>query len=149
MTIVFYDKIDNDGRGARAVFELANGTENIEYIGLNRDMKDKDEYHYIDILEDEKVDTKVYFLDLAPRDQMEALVVNTNIESVTIIDHHQLNWNPLDNGFEYVYDSAKSACLLAWEYFFENEEAPLVVRLINDRDTWTNSMQPETNWFLR
>jgi len=97
-TIVFYDKMDNDGKGARAVFELSHKDENVLYIGLDRDMmiRDReifkrslglkrddlsiDKMHYLDYLEnsgysellDENIEA-IYMLDLAPRYNKEML----------------------------------------------------------------------------
>ena len=149
--IVFYDKMDNDGRGARAVFELAHEDEKVLYVGLDRDLKDNDKVHYLDFIATKEEFEEIYFLDLAPRtiDECNRLVnyIYTEYVTVTIVDHHPLQYSPLDFDFKYIFDKSKSACLLTWEHFNKGVSAPYVVMLINDRDMWLNKMQPTTNYF--
>lgn len=150
--IVFYDKMDNDGRGARAVFELAHEKEDVLYIGLDRDMKDNDAVHYLNFLMayTESDLSTVFFLDLAPRTEDEAEMLKSMASGycgVVIIDHHKLNYNPKHYGFGYIYKDGVSACMLTWGHFNKGKSAPYVVELINDRDVWINNMQPQTNYF--
>ena len=173
--IVFYDKMDNDGRGARAVFELAHENEDVLYIGLDRDMMISEreifkcslfnpndfstkKVHYMDYLEEsgKRGISDIYMLDFAPRyDKGEKKSIEAerlfkysnalNIQ-VTIIDHHRLEYDISKYLFDYIYTDGVSACMLTWKHFFKNENAPYVVELINDRDVWINNMQPQTNY---
>ena len=151
MIIVFFDDADNDGRGARAVFELAHKDKDILYIGLDRDLKDRDEVHYLDFLitYTEKDFNSIFFLDIAPRTKSEAEMLKSMASGyffVNIIDHHGLKYNPKHYGFNYFYKNGVSACMLTWKYFFKNKKPPYVVELINDRDVWIHKMQPQTNY---
>jgi len=141
-SIVFYDKMDNDGKGAKCIFSMNCPT--YKYVGLDRDLKDDDK-HYIDILKQNKF-KNIVFLDLAPRTKDEMLIVDEYSDMITIIDHHKLGYIPTSK-VEYVYSNQKSACLLTWEYFSKNEPKE-AVRLINDRDMWLNKLQPNTNYFF-
>jgi len=159
MKLVFFDRMDNDGRGALAVFDRYAKDEKLLYapIGLDRDMNNKDGKHYINVLLDyignnPKV-TEVIFMDLAPRTLLECQAVWNILEplaiSLKIIDHHNLPYfvSDISEGITYVYEKGVSACMLTWKHYFPNMKAPYVVELINDRDVWINKLQPDTNYF--
>lgn len=71
---------------------------------------------------------------------------------VTMLDHHKTAFEmfnaPLETPFEertaehyYFLDNTKSGCLLAWEYFWGADPAPLAFQHIDDRDRWQFKMQ--------
>jgi nanoRNase/pAp phosphatase (c-di-AMP/oligoRNAs hydrolase) len=66
-------------------------------------------------------------------------------KSLLLIDHHVTFHNVIrkikDNKFTYVYDSNKSGCLLAWEYFYPKTKIPLAIQYISDDDTGTWKMK--------
>jgi len=159
MKLVFFDRMDNDGRGALAVFDRYAKDEKLLYapIGLDRDMKTKDGKHYINVLmellEEQNYIDEVIFMDLAPRTMTECNVVfdlcDVQAINLKIIDHHNLPYyiSDIDEDITYVYEKGVSACMLAWRHYFPNLKAPYVVELINDRDVWNNFLQPDTNYF--
>lgn len=70
-------------------------------------------------------------------DAMKEIIEET--ESLLIIDHHKtseedLNSIPEENK---IFDRNYSAAGLTWNYFFPNEEMPMLVKRIQDRDIWT------------
>ncbi len=158
MKIIFFDRIDNDGRGALAVFNRYAKENNIEYTayGLDRDMKCKNGKHYIttlmELLEEKNYIDEVIFMDLAPRTMTECDVVfglcDVQAISMKIIDHHNLPYciSDVDEDITYIYEKGVSACMLAWGHYFQDMKAPYIIGLINDRDVWENNLQPHTNY---
>lgn len=159
MKIVFFDRMDNDGRGALAVFNRYANKSNIEYAsyGLDRDMKTENGKHYINVLiellDEKNYIDEVIFMDLAPRTMTECDVVHSLVDvqaiSLKIIDHHNLPYyvSDVDEDITYIYKKDVSACMLAWNHYIPELPPLYVVELINDRDTWTNRLQPDTNYF--
>jgi len=159
MKIVFYDIVDYDGRGALATFIRYAKENNIDYVsyGLNRDMKTKDDKHYVNILIEllsvQNYINEVIFMDLAHRTVTECdtmfYLLETQAIRLKIIDHHDLPYSPneVDENITYVYENGVSACMLAWKHYFPKVKPPYVVELINDRDVWLNELQPDTNYF--
>lgn len=85
----------------------------------------------------------VYFLDICPpRDVLERLcgLVGDRGFKVYVIDHHASAQAALD-GFEHAalvkhFDMTCSGAGLAWSFFHPGEDAPLLVKLVEDRDLW-------------
>lgn len=42
----------------------------------------------------------------------------------------------VDACYDVLLDPSKSGCILAWEYFFKNEDVPRLLEFIDDRDRW-------------
>ena len=61
-----------------------------------------------------------------------------------MIDHHASAAKDLDGWFnprfDSVFDMQKSGAMLAWDYFFPAQEAPEIVRYVQDRDIWTKAL---------
>ena len=85
----------------------------------------------------------VYLLDFSyklPLIEKIGLVCN----SLTILDHHKtaqaelsgVVWGPSPRYIAGKIDMAKSGARLAWECFHSGKEAPLLVKLVEDRDLW-------------
>lgn len=155
--IIFYDGMDNDGRCSVAIIQLHN-EEKVQHeqqeclcIPLDRKMKtmkDPKGVHYLEIIEKyESHMADIVFLDLAPRTLEEAKKINTEINSVLVIDHHKLTYK-LPKKFTYIHGAyTDSATLLTYQYFYGDVEVPYVIKLVNDRDVWINDLQPQTNYF--
>jgi hypothetical protein len=85
----------------------------------------------------------VYFLDICPpRDVLARLcdLVGARGHKVYVIDHHVSAKAALDD-FEHDalvkhFDMNRSGAGLAWAFFHPNEETPLLVKLVEDRDLW-------------
>lgn len=92
----------------------------------------------------------VYLLDFSyKRSVLVDMVTKNTPKSITIIDHHKTAQEDLkDFAGAQVFDPAeeterkvifnmeKSGARLAWEYFHPNEDVPLLVTYIEDRDLW-------------
>lgn len=62
---------------------------------------------------------------------------NAVIEGLAVKDVEAIK-NKFD--FYLAHDNQRSGCMLAWEYFFPNQKAPLLLEYIQDRDLWTFKM---------
>ena len=96
-------------------------------------------------------DRYVYIVDFSYKAEHIAQMVEI-ARGVTLIDHHQLAYETLHkelpfflrenfSKFQSVCDHKESGALLTWKYFFPGQEAPMVVRHVSDRDTWTFAME--------
>jgi oligoribonuclease NrnB/cAMP/cGMP phosphodiesterase (DHH superfamily) len=68
-----------------------------------------------------------------------------------MLDHHKSAADKL-NGFQcrcgaVHFDMTQSGAMLAWKFFFPQQEAPALVRYVQDRDLWTWAY-PESAAFL-
>jgi len=82
-------------------------------------------------------------------------LLNNRFKNLIIIDHHISTYQNLVNinivdliGKEYlptniIFDLNKSACVLAWEYFFPNKNIPIFLLYLQDRDLY-RFMEPES-----
>lgn len=58
------------------------------------------------------------------------------------IDHHATSYEDLWKAYSgreagwWHHDTTKSGCILTWEYFFDDEEPPDILRYVQDRDLW-------------
>lgn len=73
--------------------------------------------------------------------------------SILILDHHKTAYESLKNiDDKYkIFRMDMSGASLAWNYFFPNEEMPLLVKYIEDRDIWTNKLpliEEYAAWFF-
>jgi len=59
-------------------------------------------------------------------------------KSITIIDHHASAIQDLADvsGIEKYFDITFSGSMLAWNYYFPKESAPVLLKHIQDRDLW-------------
>jgi oligoribonuclease NrnB/cAMP/cGMP phosphodiesterase (DHH superfamily) len=77
----------------------------------------------------------VYILDFSyPRKVLEDL--RSRCRQLVVLDHHKTAKEALE-GFEGAhFDMNKSGAMLAWDYFSNTEEAPMLIQYIQDRDLW-------------
>ncbi|EGQ8491844.1 phosphohydrolase [Vibrio cholerae] len=129
-TICIYHANCCDGMGAAWVVHKAlNENDDVEFIAAN----------YQGELPEVK-DAHVIIVDFSfKQDQMREIAKQAN--SVLVIDHHktaQAELIPLiEQGIIHgVFDMEKSGAMLAWNYFFPNEEPPRLIEHIQDRDLW-------------
>ena len=64
-------------------------------------------------------------------------------ENQFVLDHHLSAFKKLGNQEGCFFDMTKSGCMLAWEYFFPDEEMPMLYFHIGYRDLW-NFTHPDT-----
>jgi len=124
-----YFHLDPDGCCAAAIAARYYESKGA-YIGWRHDMT----FSFDDIAPGEQV----IFLDinLPDRDRLRALT-----RDIVWIDHHisALEKNAAwakEHGVLGIRSIEEAACVLSWQYFYPNEEVPLIVRLIGDMDIW-------------
>ncbi len=88
-------------------------------------------------------DRDVYLLDFSyKREVMKQVMLSA--KHTVVLDHHKsaeedlrgLDHYPSTYNCDVVFDMEKSGARLAWEWFHPGVEAPLLVRLVEDRDLW-------------
>ena len=78
-------------------------------------------------------DDHIYILDFAyDRETMDA--VYAKVGKLQVLDHHETAQEALRDAPYAKFDMSKSGALLAWEYFFPNEEVPLICLFVHDYD---------------
>lgn len=79
--------------------------------------------------------SRVTIVDFAyPRDILTGL--SARMESLCVLDHHKTAAKDLA-GLEFAtFDMEKSGAMLAWNYWFPDEPAPLLIQYIQDKDLW-------------
>ncbi len=124
MEYVLYHKNCEDGFGAAWVAWKALGDQ-AEYIPVQHG----------DFLPELPDSSRVTILDFAySRDVL--IELGERMESLRVLDHHKTAAQDLA-GLDFVtIDMEKSGAMLAWEYWFPGQAAPLLLRYIQDRDLW-------------
>jgi len=61
--------------------------------------------------------------------------------NIVILDHHISSYNDIKTHMEtlpknYIFDNKKSGATLAWDYFYPDQEAPILLKYVEDRDLW-------------
>ena len=78
---------------------------------------------------------KVLFCDFCP-----SLDILNKIEDIAseikILDHHKSSMENLKNKNYAIFDMNKSGAGLTWDYFFPNNNIPIFIKMIQDRDLW-------------
>lgn len=73
--------------------------------------------------------------------------VYDKVGTLVVLDHHETAEEQLRGAPYALYDATKSGALLAWEYFFPDQKAPMTCLFVNDRDLWQWKYQDETRAF--
>lgn len=68
--------------------------------------------------------------------------INKDSKSLLIIDHHKtaISRNEGINESQKIIKMDKCGATLTWDYFFPNQEVPIFLKYIEDRDIWLNKM---------
>ena len=124
MEYVLYHKNCEDGFGAAWIAWKAMGDQ-AEYIAVQHGESPPE-------LPDS---SRVTIVDFSyPRDVL--IAMRERMESLRVLDHHKTAAQDLA-GLDFVtIDMQKSGAMLAWEYWFPGESAPLLLQYIQDRDLW-------------
>lgn len=82
-------------------------------------------------------DDEIFLVDFCyPLEVMRSLPLRT-----TVIDHHADKSDVLSAlGGINLFDTAHSGAVLTWKYFFPNEEIPLFLQYVEDRDLWRKQL---------
>lgn len=89
-------------------------------------------------------ETDVHILDFS-FDVMTTLNICSAANNVAFLDHHKTaiekfkGWRLPENCIA-VLDTTRSGAMLAWDYYHDGEEVPVLIQYIQDRDLWTKEM---------
>jgi len=84
--------------------------------------------------------SRVTIVDFAyPRDQL--IRLKERMESLWVLDHHKTAAEDLAGLDFTTFDMQKSGAMLAWDFWFPGEPAPLLLQYIQDRDLWLFELQ--------
>lgn len=83
---------------------------------------------------------EIYILDFCYPPEI-LLEISKTAKQITLIDHHVTAQKQFENvllpeNVTLHFDLTHSGCVLAWLHFFPNQEIPLILRHIEDRDLW-------------
>lgn len=139
LPLVIYHDNCADGFGAAFCFWLKFG-DNAEYLPASYGKEMKINFKGRD----------VHIVDFSfPKDVMNTIFIHA--KSVVWLDHHKTAFEmwcggiPTNErfydistmrGVHMMLDNNKSGAMLAWEYMFGNEPAPILIRHIDDYDRW-------------
>lgn len=82
---------------------------------------------------------EVYIVDFCyPKEIL--LTLEAKCKKLVVLDHHISQKEDIESVKEHVYGTDKSGCMLAWEYFYRGQTAPLAIQYVSDSDTWEHKM---------
>jgi uncharacterized protein len=95
-----------------------------------------------------KRNEKIFVVDISfkNRDILSEILQKT--KNFTWIDHHHTSIKIDDkeiNGIR--VDGRPSACVLCWEYIFQDKPIPEIIQVVNDYDTWAHLFGDKTKFF--
>ena len=136
-TLVIYHSPCLDGFTAAWVARKAMGNTS-DYIAANYS-------NSADTVLPSEVDGRVvYLLDFTyPRDVMDELVRRAKI--VVVLDHHKSAQVDLQDLLDYdmiegEFDMERSGAMMAWNFFFFDQEPPKFIEYVQDRDLWIKEL---------
>ena len=126
-----------DGYGSAYVAWKVFGEEAVFMAARHQSSRGSWLSHIRDLIDGSKLQpqgTDLYVLDFAvPRYVFDYL--QETFKSVTYIDHHESELGDVSSFSSVIIDKSKSAALLTWDYFFD-DEPPALLKYISDRDTF-------------
>lgn len=88
---------------------------------------------------DLKTEDDLYVLDFSYSREI-LLGIQTQVRSLTVIDHHK-SAEPQLTGLDFaIFDTSKAACVLSCEYFFPNDKVPDFIELVGRYDIWDHDI---------
>ena len=91
-------------------------------------------------LNDLKQTDNIFILDFSYKEEI-LETVRSKVGSLTVIDHHETAMRDLEHLSYAIFDMSKSGARLSWEYFHPNTPAPMIVKLVEDRDLWKFTLE--------
>jgi len=132
--ICIYHKNCNDGFGAALAVKI--------WSGINLSTENKIKFipaHYGD--HPPNVEGKdVFIVDFSyPRDTL--LKMYDQASSILVIDHHKTAEENLKELDFCIFNMQKSGAVLTWEHLFPEQNIPLLLQYIQDRDLWNWNLE--------
>tara|TARA_A200000159_G_C7338331_1_gene346022 strand:- start:9098 stop:9937 length:840 start_codon:yes stop_codon:yes gene_type:complete len=121
--LVLYHANCPDGFGAAWAFWKKYG-DSARYIPVSHGKEPPDVTGY-----------KVYMVDFCYKREV-LLNLNKSAKSITVIDHHKSSMEECGDIHFCNFDMNHSGAYLAWKYLFGEDNVPLLIRYVQDRDLW-------------
>ena len=126
-TVIYFHEVCLDGF-ACALTAYLKFRDTATYIGIDYDSN----------IDWDQKDNTIYFIDLVPNTTTEIITKLCDNNAVTIIDHHDDCFSyPHLHALTYI-DLNRSACTLAWEFFFPTKPIPKLFEYIEEDDIELN-----------
>lgn len=122
-TLVLYHAGCPDGFGAAWSFWRRYG-DAVEYIPVSHGSEPPD-----------VTGCNVYIVDFCYKRDI-LLELNKVAKKITVIDHHKSSMKECGDLHFCTFDMNHSGAYLAWKYLFGEDNIPLLIRYIEDRDLW-------------
>ena len=132
---IYYHKNCSDGFGAAWAAHKYFGN-SAKYIPVSHD--------HDFVFERDSIN---YFLDFSPKEKYISELEEKS-KKLFIIDHHISSYDYLKEKPYYFFNVKNSGCVLAWKHFFPKQEVPVILKYIEDRDLWSNSLYKTNEVFL-
>jgi oligoribonuclease NrnB/cAMP/cGMP phosphodiesterase (DHH superfamily) len=137
-----YHHGDADGNAAAYVVKAKFSSETIDFVKINYDMD----------IELSKIspNEKIAVVDFAFSPEIFRKILEIT-KDIIWIDHHERCLEPTYAEFKDIpgiRNTEDAACVLAWKYFFPDQEMPRAILLIGDFDAWHWKYKEETRYFL-
>lgn len=140
---ICYYHSDMDGIASAAIIKNIHPDCELKSINYGQEA---DVYKKEDI-----IDKTVFIVDFSfSKEIMEE--INTNSELLCWVDHHKSAKEALpelwgSDSIDGIRSLDKSGCELTWDWFYPHEDAPRVIKLIGDYDTWAFKYGESTKYF--
>jgi hypothetical protein len=122
--VVIYHAECTDGFSAAYVAWKKFG-DTADYIGISHN----------DTVPEGLVGKEIYLLDIAyDMAPLQQLIADN--KRVVVLDHHVTREKEIKSAPEHRYGTDKSGVGLAWEYFYPNEQLPLMLACVQEGDLW-------------
>lgn len=135
MKVLVYYHNDMDGRCSAAIVKKALGDKDVDYtfvpMGYNNSVELPKNIHEY---------WRVYIVDFTMNEEiMDQLCTLFPRNDVIWIEHHITaieQYGEKYSHFEGMRKDGTAACLLTWQFFYGQLEAPMAVKFVADRDMW-------------
>jgi uncharacterized protein len=95
-----------------------------------------------------KKNEKVFIVDISIKTRNLLSKILEKSKNFVWIDHHHTSTKVDDKSIEGIrVDGRPSACVLCWEYIFQDRPVPELVQIVNDYDTWAHFFGEKTKFF--
>ncbi len=127
-TIVLYHGNCPDGFGGAYAAWKKFG-DSVEYESLNRG----------EVLPEGIDGAHIYLIDFTfKKELMDELI--SRVKSLVVLDHHEGVKDVIESMPHHVYDKERSGATIAWNYFHPDIPTPLLLKHIQDEDTYQHKM---------
>jgi oligoribonuclease NrnB/cAMP/cGMP phosphodiesterase (DHH superfamily) len=133
-----FHHVDNDGNLSAAIVKRKHP----HAICVPYNYNGQFPWHLIDKNEE------IFIVDLSLKNKQLLKDILKRTKNITWIDHHISSKENSTSDVKGIRVDAKpAACILCWEYLFQDEPMPEFISFINDYDTWAHQFGEKTTLF--